>query len=354
MSNVYSHLKVFHYPEKLASLPRECAITPPLHLRIKPTNTCNHRCSYCAYRDTHLQLGKDMREADSIPRAKMLEIAHDIVSMGVKAVTFSGGGEPLVYPHLLETVRILHAGGVKFACLTNGARLTGEIADFFAHNATWLRISMDGWDDPSYSHYRGVGEGEFTKILRNIEAFISLKGSCALGVSYIVNKDNWSHIPTMLRLYKQVGVTSVKVSACIVSDDMASTNAYHAPHFAQTHELVTQAQAELADAHFEIFDAWHSLHEHFTKSYTYCPFSQMLAVIGADSKVYPCQDKAYNATAVLGDLSTQSLHDFWMHNKEAFFRLRPCVDCQHHCVANDKNMMLLDFLQSDAQHLPFV
>ena len=95
MGILYTRMKIFHFRDKLESLPRESGLTlAPLHIRIKPTNRCNHSCSYCAYRAEELQLGRDMKLQDFIPREKMLEIVDDIAAMGVKAVTFSGGGDP--------------------------------------------------------------------------------------------------------------------------------------------------------------------------------------------------------------------------------------------------------------------
>jgi MoaA/NifB/PqqE/SkfB family radical SAM enzyme len=352
--NVYSSLKIFHFPEKLASLPRETPVTPPLHIRWKPTNRCNHRCRYCAYRQDGLQLGQDMREQDAIPPDKMREIVRDLVEMGVKAVTFSGGGEPLCYPHLLEASRILHDGGVKLACLTNGALLDGEIAAFFAHNAVWVRVSMDGWDDASYSRYRGVKDGEYTRIMRNMEAFAALGSSCVLGVSLIVDADNADRVEESLRRLKEAGVHSVKVSACIVSDMPAANNAYHAPHFERVREAIEKAKADLADNSFEIVDAWHALAERFSKDYEWCPFVQISPVIAADLGVYPCHDKAYNRAALLGSLTAQSFKAFWMRGKECFFRIRPCRDCAHHCMVNNKNQMILEYLNCAPGHLDFV
>lgn len=335
---------MFHYQEKLDSLPRQYPLQVPIHVRIKPTNKCNHRCRYCAYREPDLQLGQDMREADSIPKEKMLEIAHDLVNLGVKAVTYSGGGEPLIYPYLLEASQILHDGGVKLATLTNGSALHGERAEFFAHNATWLRVSMDGWDDDSYRQYRGVSNKEFTKIMNNLENFSKIGGKCVLSISYIVDNMNWQHIPEMLRKYKNVGIASVKISACIISNDAKINNDYHKPHFAKVEKIIEQCTAELADENFEIVNAWHTLDNRFKKTYSWCPFSQMLFVIGADQRIYPCQDKAYNNQAILGDLHEQSLAQFIQNGKENFFKLNPSLDCNHHCVANQKNNFLQEYL----------
>ena len=83
MGNLYTKLKVFHYQDKVDSLPATVErILAPVHIRIKPTNICNHRCWYCAYKAEGLQLGKDMVVKDTIPEAKILEIVEDIVSMG--------------------------------------------------------------------------------------------------------------------------------------------------------------------------------------------------------------------------------------------------------------------------------
>ncbi len=351
---VYSSLKMFHFQEKLDSLPYKENMRAPIHVRIKPTNLCNHRCRYCAYRAPDLQLGQDMREQDSIPKDKMLEIVKDMLAMGVKAVTFSGGGEPLLYPYIVETANLLHDGGIAISSLSNGALLVREKAEFFAHNGTWLRVSMDGWDNASYSKYRGVKHGEYTKIMNNLESFSALGGKCALGVSYIVDNENWKYVPIMLQRFKDVGVGSVKISACIISNDAQTTNDYHAPHFVQTQKYIEQAKDELADENFEIVDSWHTLDDRFGKQYTWCPFSQVLMVIGADCKVYPCQDKAYNDNAILGDLGKQSFKQFIETGKDNFFKLNPKIHCKHHCVANAKNQMLMEYLNVDNEHGLFV
>ena len=352
--SVYSPFKLFHFPDKIDSLPKDRPMMPPIHIRWKPTNRCNHRCRYCAYREEGLQLGQNMREQDSIPREKMLEIAKDLVDMGVKAVTFSGGGEPLLYPHLLEACRILVNGGIKIASLTNGSLLTGELAEFIAHHFVWIRVSMDGWDDASYAAYRGIKDNEYSKIIKNIEKFASKGGNCVLGASLIVDADNAPHLRTMLQRLKGAGVSSVKVSACIVSNEGTLNNRYHLPHFSFVRDVIDAAKSDFADGSFEIIDAWHTLDERFHKTYTWCPFSQMLAVIGADLGVYSCQDKAYTTAALLGSLQSQTFKNFWVQNKDAFFHIQPCRDCEHHCVANLKNTILIEFLSTDKDHLDFI
>ena len=108
MGLLYTKTKVFHFKDKIDSLPKTTdEILPPIHIRIKPTNVCGHNCWYCAYKADNLQLGKDMVGGDYILKEKMMEIIDDIVEMEVKAVTFSGGETRFVIL-TFDVVRKLH------------------------------------------------------------------------------------------------------------------------------------------------------------------------------------------------------------------------------------------------------
>jgi MoaA/NifB/PqqE/SkfB family radical SAM enzyme len=349
-------MKIFHFKEKLDSLSEESnQISPPLHVRIKPTNICNHDCWYCAYRADNLQLGQDMNVLDSIPRIKMLEIVEDLAAMGVRAVTFSGGGDPFCYPHLLETVERLRDSKIRFAALTNGSRLYSSIAEFFAHHATWLRISMDGWDNASYAAYRNCPDDEFSRVLANMETFKKIGGKCYLGVGIVVDIRNFNHIYDLIRKLQGIGVDSVKVSPCIVSNSGAENNAYHDPICSTVKEQIAKAMAEYGGQEFEINDSYHKQLETFSKTYHWCPYLQISPVIGADLNVYTCHDKAYNIKdGLLGSISDKRFKEFWSVNRSKFYGIDPAVICNHHCVADSSNLRIIEYLSADKNHLDFV
>ena len=355
MKSIYTPLKIFHYKEKLDSLSKEKDILPPIHIRIKPTNRCNHNCRYCAYRVDNLQLGKDMRLSDEIPREKMIEIINDIIDMGVKAITFSGGGEPLIYPYLAESIKALAKSSISIAALTNGSKLNGEIAKQLSENATWIRVSMDGWDDESYRHYRKAGNNEYTLIMNNMESFKKLSGKCVLGVSLIIDENNHDKIYQQVKRLKDLGVDNVKISPCIVNNSGRLNNEYHKSFFTKAKQEAQKAKKDLEDNNFEVFDSYHELDEKFDKDYTWCPYIQILTVVGADLNIYSCQDKAYNMdNGLVGSIKIQSFKKFWFNNESKFFKINPSMDCQHHCVANKKNQLVFNYLDCDKNHLAFV
>ncbi len=352
----YSRLKIFHYQEKLSSLPKnEKKILAPLQIRIKPTNICSHDCWYCAYKADNLQLGKDMVERDYIPKEKMMEIIDDISDMGVKSVTFSGGGDPFHYRYFLETIRKSSKTKVKFASLTHGALLKGEIAELFAQYGSWVRISIDGWDDESYSEYRSVRHGEFSKVIKNIKNFKALNGCCALGIVMVVDKKNVNKIYDMSKMFHDLGVNSIKVSPCIVSNDAKVTNDYHKEIYDLAKAEIKRVIEEFQSESFEVFDAYHLIEEKFNINYEWCPYIQICPVIGADLNLYTCHDKAYNLdNGVVGSLKNISLKELWFSDKNIFFKTNPKHDCKNHCAINSANKMILEYVNIDEDHLDFV
>lgn len=354
MATLYSHLKFLRFSAHLEAL-RDRRVVAPVHIRIKPTNRCNHNCWYCAYRTDDLKLGEDMDEGDQIPEAKMFEIVDDVLAMGVKAVTFSGGGEPLLYKPLPDVIERLAAGGVKVAALSNGANLKGRMAEAFAAHATWLRVSMDAWDDASYVKSRGAKDGDFTRLITNIRDFTRRDTNCVLGISFIVGKDNHHRIAEVAAVLKDSGVNHVKVSGAVVDNDVAGNNAYHAVIKDEVARQIAAAK-RLEDASFTVLNHYHDLEDRFEKSYTSCPFLQFLTVIGADCTVYTCQDKAYTVPGKLGSIKQRSFREFWFsdENRQRLFGFDPSVSCRHHCVTHAKNLAIQEFLTIDPDHGMFV
>lgn len=354
MARLYSSLKFARYPEYLEAL---CSkqVLAPLHIRIKPMNHCNHDCWYCAYRVSNLKLGEDMDLRDKIPEDKMFQIVDDIIAMGTKAVTFSGGGEPLLYKPLPEVIERLAKGGIKVASLTNGSNLKGKVADAFARYGTWVRISTDGWNDESFSKIRGIERGSFNKIIHNLREFSSRSSKCVLGISFIVCKENYEHIYDACALFKDVGVNHVSLSGVVVSNVGSENNAYHRDIRNDVFAQIDRAKT-LATDKFSIINHFHELDERFDKAYTMCPTIQFTPVIGADCCVYTCHDKAYSNSGLLGSIKDRTFKDFWFsdENRKRIYDLDPSKECSHHCVAHVKNTAITEILSLDPEHGCFV
>ena len=274
--------------------------------------------------------------------------------MGVSAVTFSGGGEPLLYKKLPIIIEKLHKGGVKVATLTNGSNLKGAMAEAFQKFGTWVRISLDGYDDESYSKARNIKLGEFTKLLNNIRTFKSSGTKCVLGCSLNVDENNFDHISSVCKKLKDAGADHVKISGVIVGNSPKENNLYHNKISDVVSEQMKMAK-KLEDNNFNIIDHYHDLEYRFTKEYTTCPYILFRPVIGADSNVYTCQDKAYTDSGKLGNIENISFKDFWFSKKnlDNVYGLDPSRSCNHHCISHSKNVVINEYMSIDEEHLFF-
>ena len=185
--------------------------------------------------------------------------------------------------------------------------------------------------------------------------FAKMKSPCVLGINYIVDKKNYSHIYDFVHLMKDVGVNHVKIMGVIVSNDGHESNQYHEEIRDEVRKNIESAK-KLEDQNLKIVNHYHEFAERFDKDYTTCPSQQFLVVIGADSKVYSCQDKAYTKEGLLGSIENRSFKDFWFseENYKNMWSINPSVHCNHHCVEHQKNLYLHEYLKTDKNHVAFV
>lgn len=352
-STPYSQLKIFYHHDILENLRngKRCA---PLYIRIKPTNKCNHNCNYCHYKNPYLDLD-EYGPKDEISYEKMMEIVRDISDMGVKAVTFSGGGEPLLYPYIEETMEKLLQAGVDLSIITNGSLLQGRKAELLAH-AKWVRISIDSAIDESYCRIRGIKEHSFDRLCENIAAFAKIKDKgCELGINVVVGKENYQEIRHMAELMKSLGVNHVKFAPLCSNH----TTEYHAPFMKEVIRELGAVKKELDDENFRIIDLYTDDFSNsviFERQYTQCPIKEFVCVIAANEKVYYCHDKAYLSDGVVCDLANQSLKEGWYsaETDRLFQEFDAVKCCKQHCVYDSRNELINTFLNMDLNHVNFV
>ena len=349
----YSNLKIFAHARELEAIGRGERISP-IYIRIKPTNYCNHNCYYCSYADSALGLRDSVNRQDQIPWDKMREIITDISDMGVKAVTFSGGGEPLVYPYIVQAMQGIVDAGIDLSIITNGQLLRDDRAEALK-KAKWVRISFDSADAETYSKVRKISPDAFNEVCNNIRTFAREKSAeCELGINFVINHENADQVLDMARMVKELGVNHIKFTARVTRDLFE----YHAPFRANVIEQIHRAE-ELNDDGFKVINKYECDFDSalvFHRTYDKCYINRIFCVIAADSKVYFCHDKAYVAAGEVGDLTDRSFKDLWFAPDviKRYENFDPCIECDHHCVYDDRNELLNTFFSLDRKHINFI
>lgn len=349
----YSNLKIFHHQEVLNKVEKGERCNP-LYIRIKPTNVCNHNCYYCHYKNAYLTLD-EYNPSDYIPRDKMMEIISDMGEMGVKAVTFSGGGEPLAYPFIEETMEKVLENGIDLSIITNGSMLTGKKAQILAR-AKWVRISIDSIVPENYANIRGISNDAMGILQNNIREFARIKNDdCELGINFVIGKENYGEIANVANLMKELGVNHVKFAPLFSNE----TEEYHKDIKDEVIANLSRLSKELNSDKFKIIDLYTSdfdNYEVFRRIYSRCPIKEFVCVIGANSKVYYCHDKAYLSDGCVCDLNHQTFLEGW--NSEEVSRKFKEFDaralCKQHCVYDSRNVLINSYLDMDMNHVNFI
>jgi len=143
-----------------------------------------------------------------IPEGKAIEILNDCADVGVKAIQFTGGGEPTAHPDHIDIFDCAKLLGLKVGLVTNGLvmREPGVLA-----NMDWVRISLDAGFADTYEKIRE--SKSFDKVLSNIKALVSFDTPCVIGIGFVVTRENWQEISRACEIAENLGVEYVRLSA---------------------------------------------------------------------------------------------------------------------------------------------
>ena len=112
----------------------------PIHIQLSPTNECNLNCSFCSCSD------RDKKK--SLYYDDIVEVLDVCAERGTKAMTITGGGEPLMFDPINEVIRYTDKKGIEVGLVTNGILLSRKLS--YHPNLTWCRISSSDERIPSY------------------------------------------------------------------------------------------------------------------------------------------------------------------------------------------------------------
>lgn len=341
--NKYSNKKIVWHPEKLQSF-RTGNITAPIYVRIKPTNRCNHSCHFCVYgsqiRDTEnpkipVTMHDNIVHKDQLSREELKTLIDDLVRIGVKCVTFSGGGEPLLHPDIVEVIDFANTSGLKTSIITNGSLLSGDRARVLG-DSEWVRVSMDYSNAEEFKASRGCGEDQFNKIINNMREFKS-NYRAELTVNYIVTRHNWKTILKACELLQFVD--NIRFSPVWTADQFG----YHWPFYHNVKEEIRYAQNKFKT---KIYDGYNISKNDKERKIKSCYFWQISPVVGADGKIYACHNKAYANDAIVGDIREGGFEQAWFRSMEKMSCFDAQKTCKCQCANESKNIFINELLES--------
>jgi len=286
----------------------------PWHVQLNPTNRCPLRCSFCSCENRDKMLELDFE------RAK--DIISQFKKLGTKAITITGGGDPLAYSHINELIEFIHDLQINISLVTNGV-LFKNLKIENVNKITWCRISISDEhiiDGDKLTDYLSIPiDWAFSYVLCNKK----LNEDNIRSAIKIATKYNFTHIRIVNDILdKSINIEDVK----ILVDRLGLLK----------DKIIYQGRKE------------------YTKGNKKCLISLLKPNIGADGNIYPCCGVQYAKTNP--DLNYSS--DFSMgtdildiYNNQKYFDGSICSKC-YYSEYNDVLSMMWN--ACDLMHANFI
>lgn len=356
----YSDLKPLWHIEKIQSL-RDGKRIVPSQVQLIISDLCNQDCSFCSYRMSNgfsseqfvqrLPGGKINRNPNRmIPYEKAIEILGDCAEAGVKAIQFTGGGEPTAHPRHLDIFKRALDLGMEAGLVTNGLVLRESWKDVLPR-FSWIRVSLDAGDRESYASIRRAKASDFAKVLGNIKEIAATCPKALVGVGYTVTPENYNGISAGIASAFWSGASYVRISAMFSTEGISPfTEIYPI-----IKDQIARAKNKWENESFKVVDLFgdriHDLEQH-APDYEFCGYQQFNVYVGGNLKVYRCCTTAYTLHGEVGDLSKTRFLD-WLRTSDAEytgFNARSCRTCQF----NGKNRAINYAVGREPLHVHFV
>lgn len=180
-------------------------IARPLRLEVYPMDPCNLDCSMCISRYFGQKHGY---ARDTVMSKAELERIVDLSDeMGVRLITLSGGGEPLLHPDIERTLEKIADSRMNLMVYTNGTSMTDNIVDYLIGSDAIINISLNAGSEEEYA--RMMGRDKYWDVIGGIRRLRSrsdgFKG--VLGVSYVVVPENIAGMFDAARLISDLGAS---------------------------------------------------------------------------------------------------------------------------------------------------
>ena len=336
----------------------------PINLEIDPSNACNHSCPFCISGHLHLNKfkGTEFFNRQMMHKDILMNLVKDLSKTKVKSVSWTGGGEPTMNPHLKPAIKYLKENSnIDMGMFSNGSMLTRfDLFETLVDSLSWIRISMDAGKAKSYDDLRITNtSNNFKVVLDNIKKLIKIKkernSKITIGVGFVVTQDNYDEVLDFANLFKDLDVDYCQYKPEIIQIERNSASDKKqqiSPEFwANTViDLLDKASKILGQKFqcnsYKVQDLLVDKKKTYGREYKQCIGSQLQPCIGADGEVYVCTNHRGHKERSYGSLYEKSFSEIWgnvskrkcvmsqIENKEKFSM------CSQLCKPHESNKIL--------------
>jgi len=311
------------------------ALGGPWHMVLFPTDRCNIDCFFC-YTETLRNLAKELDW--ELLRPALLEG----VDMGVKSVSFGGGGEPLIYRSLGPLFDLIEEKKLKVDSIkTNGTALTESVARrLIGSGLSRITISLNDTRPEEYEKICRASPRLFEKAMGGIHNIVEAKrkagSDCEISVQVFVWRENYKRLPRMIEDLLPTDADFIYVNSIDGLDPKLKMTGSQKEEFRKIlvpviEEHARRIQFNLAAEGLHRF-AIEEQYKHYPRAIElpgicktphrveFCYMGWYTAVIEAGGDLFPCCHFTTDPSKSLGNLHSSSLKEIWQGEPMRRFR----------------------------------
>ncbi len=362
----FSPDKLLAHPKKIVELvtDQDGHNVKPFLIEVHLTNECDHNCPGCTF--THIRhdtsLCKEKLTKESV--STMLEELQP-TNFGVRAIFWSGGGEPLLHEHAQEIFEHAAHLGFKQILITNGSNLDRIDPGFIVEHFSTVRISVDATTDIAFGKTHGFKSDDasekFLEVQSNIRKLVEVyKKKTAsneginedirkvgIGVSFLLQPANKDEVASFCNIArKSLGVNYVELKPLVLQQNHKNDRMISelvTPDLVDSLRFARKNDGQRAD--FKILTLEHKLldmlSERYGKTFEKCWGHPLYPAIAANGGVYPCCLMIGKEELCYGNVNELSFSEIWdsQLRRDAVGRI-DAPTCPINCKLSETNKIL--------------
>lgn len=172
----------------------------PICWEVDASNKCPYNCNHCCWGE-FIDGHRDLLSGEVL-----MNLVHQIKDIGGRSIIWSGGGDPLANPAIVEVVHYSRSLGIENAMFTNGLGMNQRNAESLSKSLVWIRFHMAADNPADFARVHGVPEKYFGIVSDNIKRFVEIKGAVAnVGIGGPINQNNFEASKGLPELAMKLG-----------------------------------------------------------------------------------------------------------------------------------------------------
>ena len=336
--------KIFYHTDKIQSY-KDGKRPFPTTVEIDLTNNCNHKCSFCFYADSIGRGGMPTFETKILK-----ERIREMKELGVRGISFTGGGEPMLHPDFLDIVKFAKEQGLDIGLITNGSAINEKKVKDLNNYLTWIRVSMAGGDPESYQKVQGVNQ--FQKVIDNLKLLndkkLELNGKLNIGVRILVTPDNIDSLSNLSKKFKGIEINYIQVAPDQYTDDKGVFW-----HSEESQKKFINLENNLKSLNIKLLTSNYVWGQHKLDIPTKCYAHFFQIALCAEGDLIFCKNARGEKKFVIGNVYKNTLKEIWndKNNKELESWVKP-NNCGLYCKHIDMNTSMEQIVNPTIEDTP--